>query len=145
MTELVEVIIEEIVVKLKYALREEQQYQEDIGQQVGKEFNFFMVLKKRRKREGNGLYHYHRLLLDKEVVDGKVKQDFFTRVKELQGVILNKLFTLNEKKKEEEDEEHKKVVELLRKRQSETFAGSACWLDKLQEQSDKSETELSIS
>ena len=46
------------------------------------------------KREGNGLYHYHWLLLDKEVVDGKVKQDFFTRVKELQGVILNKLADL---------------------------------------------------
>ena len=30
-------------------------------------------------------------LLDKEVVDGKVKQDFFSRVKELQGVI-DKLF-----------------------------------------------------
>lgn len=108
MTELVEVIIEEIVVKLKYALREEQQYQEDIGQQVGKEFNFFMLLKKRRKREGNGLYHYHRLLLDKEVVDGKVKQDLFTRVKELQGVILNKLFTLNEKQKKKKTKNTRK-------------------------------------
>ena len=42
-------------------------------------------------REGNGFYHYHWLLLDKEVVDGKVKQDFSNRVKELQGVI-DKLF-----------------------------------------------------
>ena len=51
MTELVEVIIEELVVKLKYALREEEQNQEDIGQQVGKEFNFFMVLKKEWKEK----------------------------------------------------------------------------------------------
>ena len=55
-------------------------------------------------------------------MDGKVKQDFFTRIKELQGGI-DKLymFTLNDKKKEE-NEEHKKVVELMRKRQSENFA-----------------------
>ena len=74
---------------------------------------------------------YHWLLLDKEVVDCKVKQDFFTRIKELQGVI-DKLymFTWNDKK-EENEAEHKKVVELLRKRQSETFAGSACRLDRL--------------
>ena len=46
MNELVEVIIEELVVKLKYALREEQQFQEDFRQRVEKEFTFHMVLKK---------------------------------------------------------------------------------------------------
>ena len=34
MTELIKVIIEELVVKLKYALREEQKYQEDFRQRV---------------------------------------------------------------------------------------------------------------
>ena len=44
MTELVEVIIEEIVVKLRYALREEQQYQEDFRQRVEKEFKLLLQI-----------------------------------------------------------------------------------------------------
>ena len=44
MTELVEVIIEEIVVKLRYELREEQQYQEDFRERVEKEFKLLLQI-----------------------------------------------------------------------------------------------------